>query len=308
MIKNAKIVGAQVDPDAYHRRDATVPRGSREYVMSQGELMEFAHCPHRYIMGYQESEESSDSQEWGSLIDTLLLDPVRFSDKYAIAPATYMAEGKKKGDSPVEKPWNWNATVCKDWREEQNGKTVIKADEQTEAEKATSLLQNDPIISEVLLCSEKQVMVTADYQDEVTGITVPLRALIDLAPHKDYDGYSNCLIDLKTCCLADPSAWTRAVFQHKYHVQAPFYLDLYNAATGENRKEFRHIVQESFPPYEIGRRILADEFVKLGKEKYQEALALYCQCIKTNHWPNYDELLNYNINGWGIVDPEGWMI
>lgn len=308
MIKNAKIIGTQVDPEIYHHRDSSIPRGNPQYVMSRGELVEFAHCPHRWINGYKEDDEPKDSQEWGSLIDTLLLDPLRFSEKYSVAPATYMAEGKKKGDPPIEKPWNWNATACKEWRDSQNGKSVIKAEEETEAVKAVLLLKNDPIVSEVLFCSDKQVMVTADYEDEETGIIVPLRTLIDIAPSKDYADYAKCLIDLKTCCLADPGAWTRAVFQHKYHVQSALYLDTYNAATGENRRDFRHIVQESFPPYEIAKRILSEEYIKLGREKYQDALRLYAMCIKENHWPDYDELQNYHINGWGIVDPESWMI
>jgi hypothetical protein len=274
--------------------------------MSRGELTEFFRNPHRWRAGYRDGEPT-ESKEWGSLIDTLLLDPVRFSDKYAVAPETYMADGKKKGDPQVEKPWNWNATVCKEWRELQGNKQVIKSDEKESADMAVKLIQEDPIVSELLLCSERQVMVTAEYEDE-TGITVPLRVLIDLVPHKDYDSFAQCLVDLKTCATAEPSAWRRAVAQHNYHVQAPLYLDLYNAATGENRTEFRHIIQESFPPYEVGRRILSSEFITLGREKYQSALALYCQCLKYDNWPTYEEMEQYSINGWGIVDPESWMI
>lgn len=306
MLKNAKIIGKQIDPSAYHRRDESIKRGMYEYIMSRSELMEFAYCPHRWKEGYK--EEQNDSQEWGSLIDTLLLDNGRFEKKYVVAPATYMSDGKKKGDSPVEKPWNWNATVCREWREAQNGKIVIKAEEKLAADKAVTLLKNDPIISEVLFCSDKQVMATADYEDEEAEITVPLRILIDILPSKDYEIYSKCIIDFKTCCLADSSAWKRAVFQHKYHIQAAIYLDIYNATTGENRNEFRHIIQESFPPYEIARRILSEEYIQLGRDKYQAALALYAQCLKNNYWPNYDELLNYHIDGWGIVEPEAWAI
>lgn len=307
MIKNAKIVGVQVDPEAYHRRDVAIPRGHPEYVMSRGELVEFARCPHRWKAGYRDSE-SSDSQKWGSLIDTLLLDPVRFSDKYAIAPTTYMAEGKKKGDLQVEKVWNWNATACKEWREAQGGKAIIKADEKAAGDEAIKMLQTDPMIAELIFCSEKQVMVIGEWEDAPTGLHIPLRALIDLVPSKDYSAYALSLSDLKTCCLAEPRAWKVAVFKHDYHTQAALYLDLYNVATGESRTEFRHIVQESFPPYETGKRILSVEFIDLGRDKYAKALSLYCQCVKSNHWPTYEETEDYHIGGWGIVDPEGWMI
>ena len=308
MIKNAKIVGTQIDPEQYHRRDSTIPRGHPEYIMSSGELKEFPVCPHRWKAGYRDNEESTDSQEWGSLIDTLLLDPARYPEKYAVAPATYLAEGKKKGDPPTEKPWNRNATVCKEWEEAQTGKIVVKEPYMKEASKAFSVLKDDPVVSEILIVSEKQVMVTAIYANEATGIEVPLRGLIDIAPYRDYEGYGKGLIDLKTCISAHESVWKKAVFQHGYHIQAAFYLDLYNAATGEFRNEFRHIAQESFSPYEIGKHLLSAEFIGLGRDKYQNALALYCQCIKNNYWLNYQDLAISSINGWSIVEPEGYMI
>ena len=301
MIQNAKVVGAQIDPEVYHRRDENVPRGHSEYIMSRGELIEFAHCPHRWVNGYHE-EESSKPMQWGSLIDTLLLDPDRFSAKYAIAPPTYMAEGKKKNDPPTEKKWNLNATYCSNWVDAQKGKTVIKVDEYAEALKAVEVIKSDGSISNIIDHSSKQVFVVAEYLDEETGIIVPLRILIDIVPE------DKSLIDLKTCISAEPRAWSRAVYQHGYHVQAAFYLDVYNAAMGDSRNEFRHIIQESFPPYEIGKRVLSDEFIALGRNKYQEALKLYAKCLRDYSWPSYEELQNYSINGWGIVDTEAYMI
>ena len=304
MIINANILGKQVDPEEYHARNRCIKRGEVNYIMSRGELVEFAKCPHRWKSGYKDGQESNESLEWGSLIDTLLLDRERFEQKYAVAPMTYIAEsGKDKGK---EKPWNWNAKVCQRWKDSQNGKQIIKVGRRTDAQLAILEFTCNHDIVEIISSSDKQVMVSGGYEDDETGITIPICALIDIVPQ--LTRYSDSLMDLKTSNSADSRSWPSSVFRYGYHVQSAFYLDLYNAATGENRANFRHIIQESFPPYEIGKRILAKEFIDLGREKYLSALKQYCQCIKSNHWPTYEEMEDYHIDGWGIVDPEAWMI
>lgn len=100
---NAKIVGAGISNEVYRRQDAK--RGDLEFVMSRGELCEFARCPHRWINGYK--EDDTESTEWGTLIDCLAMTPKSFNDCFAVTPATY--PGSKPGE---EKPWNWNANQC----------------------------------------------------------------------------------------------------------------------------------------------------------------------------------------------------
>jgi|SRR6185369_1190737 len=291
---NAHIIGS-VRPADYCK--APNPRGHKEFVMSRGELMEFNRCPHRWLRGYQSDE--TKSTEWGTLMDCLVLTPGQFDKEFAVAPQTYE---NSKGE---EKTWNWNANTCKEWRDEHQGLTIIKTDWLEQANQAKRVLAEDPQIVALLMCSKTQVMGVAEYHDKETGITVPVKILVDIAPEIG-SSYQNSLADLKTCATASLRAWTRAVFDHGYHVQAAFYLDVWKAATGQDRVDFLHVLQESFPPYEVGKRLLSQEYIELGRLTYTAAMQRYCRCLADNDWPGYDSKAIFN--GWNLVDVESWMI
>jgi len=293
---NAKIIQTNTDPDIYHRKDPNVRRGDMDFIMSKSELENFYTCPSRWKLGYREmDEERTKSLEWGSLIDTLLLSPDRFDDKYAVTPLTY------QNDKGEEKGWNWNATVCKEWRDQQIGKETIKPDKMTDAEAAIKRLRDDTQIAEILETSQKQVMIIGEYHDDATGLIIPVKALLDMLMP------SGAIVDLKTCQSAHPLAWPKQVYNYNYHMQAAFYKDLYDSATGNQREElFAFILSENYSPWEIGKRLLSVEFEEMGRDKYESALKIYCQCLATKTWPGYDDNAEYN--GWSMTEPEVWMI
>jgi len=132
-----------------------------------------------------------------------------------------------------------------------------------------------------------------------------LKILIDLCPAVDSE-WGKSLVDLKTATSAAVRPWTRAVHDHNLHVQAALYLDVWTACTGEDRTDFLHIVQESFAPYETCKRMLSAEYIEIGRMKYLDALKRYCQCLKTGIWPGYE--VSREFNGWGIIEPEPWMV
>lgn len=297
-----KIIGEGVDNATYQRQ--TTRRGEPEFVMSRGALCEFASCPARWINGVESDE--SKATEWGTLIDCMVLTPEKFNDFFAVTPETYRSEEKK--NVFVDKPWNWNATYCKEWRDKIGAKTPIKFELKQKADDAVKALWADKKIQSVLRSSKKQIMVMGEYHDEDTGIVVPLKGLIDFVPNVGTE-LGKTLGDFKTCANGSKHVWKKTVFEHNYHVQAALYLDLYVSATGEERLDFVHIIQESFFPYQPGRRLISEEFVKLGRHKYLSTLKRYCQCLKSGVWPGFDDEESRDCwNGWTIVSPEAWML
>lgn len=297
---SAKIVGDNIPVADYLRQAEGVKRGHPEYVMSRGALCEFDLCPRRWLLGYQ--DEGSKSTDWGDLIDALLLDPNK--SRIAVCPETYPSA---KGE---QKPWIRSANYCKEWEAERvkAGFLVCKKSEFDDAEKAVGRLLDDSQIKSLVNASLRQVMCVAEYRDDETSVVVPLRILIDLAPNWPALNipFAKCLADLKTCNSARPYTWMTSVFEHNYHVQAALYLDIFNAASGQSRTEFRHILSESCPPFEPAKRSLSDEFLSLGRAKYMRALKRYCQCLKTGEWPSYESRLE--VNGWQVTEPAAWMI
>jgi len=288
--QNAKIVGIGVNSDAYHSQPIE-NRGSKDFVMSPSSLKLFSECPSRWKSGYQPPE--SDAKDFGSLLDCLLLTPDQFESRYAVKPLTYPADGKK-GEPTTEKPWNGNSTWCKEWVESQGNKAVISKTELDNAKTAVKRLMSDETIAELLATSKTQVHVKGEWHDKATGLVIPIQCLIDIVPNGD-SPFQKSLCDLKTTRNAGQSQFARWCFTAGYHIQAALDIDLFMAAvnpnkdeSGQDRNTWLFIVQENYPPFEIGRRMLSQDFTAIGRATYQHALGRYAKCLKTGLWPPYD--------------------
>lgn len=292
------------DPKAYIALGREVRKGERGYIMSRGELVRFSKNPWKWVKS--EPVNATSEMQWGSVVDCMALTPSRFKDQYEVCPETYpTADG--------DKPWNWNASFCKNWRRdlEATGKEPIKLMDLEEARIAHSRLMEDPLIAALFSQSKTQVQCVVEYCDKDTGLKVLVKTLLDLVPNAGSE-HEKFIADLKTTKDASVYEWEKSVFHQGYHVQSAMYLDAYNAATGEDRSGFLHVVQESAPPYAVGRRMLGDDFLELGRQTYQSALKFYCQCLEANKWPGFDDMndnsANPIIDGWRITSPSSWMV
>lgn len=280
MITDAKLVEIQADPAEYHQQDAE--RGCGTFVMSRSELMTFFDNPWKWLQGFD--QEDSDATNWGSRLDTLVLDNGRFGQKFSICPKEYPHE--VKGEK-VMKPWNRNATYCQEWEAMQPGRTVLKPHEEAELLAAREMLLAHPEAAEILNCSQKQVWCKANWTDKATKVVVPVKILIDLLPDKDHPKHGKRIFDFKTAASANPNAWPYVCNRFGYHVQAAMYLDIYCAATGEDRTDWAHLVQENTPPYCVELIGLDSETIDAGRDIYKLALSEYARCLQTNQWRSY---------------------
>jgi len=298
MITNAKIVSIQTKPEDYHQ--SQFERCTPGYVMSSSDLREFAICPARYKAGVEEDTESS-SMVFGSLLDCMLLTPSQLESRFAVQPETYT---DSKG---VVKPFTRQSKTCKEWIEAQKGKTIVlilSGDKVEDAKIAVDRMVNDEIINSFINQSDVQVYISALWEDEDTGLKVPLKSLIDLLPREDSE-YSSCIADLKTTRDASTMEFNRSIFKFGYHIQAAFYFDIVNAIKND-RDTFCFIVQENKPPFQPGKRILHIDFLEMGRKEYQASLANYCKCLKSGFFPSYDDT-DEAVQGWSTCYPEPWM-
>lgn len=290
-LSNAHLIGANYNPREYQMKGK---RGEASYIMSRSSLKDFADCPSRWIRGGEMKDEETSSTIWGSLVDCVLTQPGRLDDLFAIKPDTYT------NDDGEEKPWNANSKTCRAWINQNEGRTCISQDFYLKAQRAVAQLL--PKVGGLGEC-DFQVYLKADYRDKETGLVIPICALIDLVPKE-----GRSIADLKTARNANPTKWARVCHDYWYDAQAALYLDSYNAATGEDRDQFEHIIQENEQPFEIALATLSVEFINQGRRKYTNALRLYAQCLKSGHWASYNDLALNNYNGRVLVEPENWMI
>lgn len=284
---NCRIVKANCTYAEYHKQKDGVKRGDREYSMSRSELVEFALCPARWKDAPIE-EESTAATDWGNLIECLTTNPKSFDDLFAVTPETYT---NKKGQKIAWKNDKRIDEVAQ-FLDANKGKIIIKNDTLVEARKAVESVFNFIPLLELLNVSRKQVFVSGIWKDKSTGIEIPVRSLIDLVPPKDHPVFGRWLSDFKTTRNGDPHHWARQVDDKSYDVQNALHMDMYVAATGEDRTTWVWAVQENVPPYHVVRPMPAAtaEFTAWGRVKYQSALRLYASCLATNTWPSYSSV------------------
>jgi len=296
---NCKIVGDNVSYETYHRQEKR--RGDKDYSMSRSELVEFASCPAKYILGPQ-ADDSTSSTDWGSMIDCLLTSPDKFDELFAVSPETY--PDTKTGEP---KPWTGASNFCKAWKAEQGDKKIIKSALKLDADAAVKAIQENPDVSELIKVSRKQVFVIGLWKDVATKLEIPVRILIDLVPPADHPTMGKWLADFKTARNGDPAAWARVVDDSGYDVQAALYSDLYIAATKEDRTDWVFAVQENVAPFHVVSPMpaLSAEFLEYGRIKYRSALAYYARCLSLNQWPSYSTGNNLVMGALQIIGPEG---
>lgn len=299
--QNCKVVGDNIPPEVYMRQEPGVERGSAGFVMGRSSLMDFLPCPRRWKNGGV--EKSSSSLDWGTNIDSAILTPDSFTEKFTIAPETYPASDGSN------KPWTRQAKFCKEWEAKRNaaGITVLKQDEYDEVQQALSAFQRNTFAMDILKASKKQVMVIGFYCDESTGLQIPVKCLIDFQPVT-----GRMLGDYKSSQSAAPGSFEGSIFEYAYDVQAWLSLQLWNTATGEHRDGWQFLVQENKPPFEMPDVQPAiyegGSFMELGNARGIRALKLYAQCVKTGVWLSYGMGGRLRINdSVYVADTAEWM-
>ncbi len=295
--KSSTLPPVVYDTADYHAADKH-GRGHPDFTMSRSALRKFAKCPHRWLAGHE--EETTDCMADGSLADVITLTPERLEKVYAICPETYPATQKKKDDPIEQKPWNWNANYCAEWREARfsEGKEVVKSGDISDAWEARKALFQNEHIAAFHEISKKQVLVNVEWNDADTGIIVPVKALLDIVPDPESE-FGDTLADFKRTNDASYRKWARTVHSMGLHYQAAFYIDAINAALGSKYRNFEHHIQESFAPWESTHRLLAAEFITIGRNAYQADFKDYCRALKTGKFRGYD---------CAMVEPEAWML
>lgn len=234
-------------------------------AVSKSTLWSFAKNPSKWVKTKDIARKPTDSMVWGSLVDCLLLQPAELDKSFAVSP--YPSFRSKEAQA---------------WRDAQT-LPIIDDKMISNATNAADLIRNHHFAGEFLAGSKAQVSILLEGKEAQTGERFKSKCRLDFVP--DIGGpRSEWLGDLKTTNDLSKLEWTIRDFG--YHVQAAWYLDHYNAATGEGRTRWAFIFQESEAPYEIAVVELSEEAIEKGREWYNAALAKWCHSHASGHFPN----------------------
>ena len=240
----------------------------------------------------------SPARKMGRLFHTMTLEEHLVDKEYAVRPPTYEAKGKKKDDPILEKPWNMNATFCKEWvsEMEKKGFEIVKLAEIQEVKgmrEALWELEDARAIME----GADGYEISAFWIDEEYGI--PCKCKLDILKNGQIG-------DLKKTAAGDsPSGswekWCSTLRNYKYHGQAAFYRGGVDAVYKHLKLPlpeipmFQWLVVEDAKPYDTAIYSIYDtpeassyQFFVWGRELVRFLLSQVQLWAKNGVWPSYN--------------------
>ena len=201
-----------------------------------------------------------------------------------------------------EKPWSWavrppgldgRSKEGKEWKARVGNKPILDHEEWLNVEGVVASVRTHPTARLALGNGRSEVSVFMPF---TLGRSVLRRARIDFVNE------GNALVDIKTTEDARPESFSRTLFNMRYHVQAAYYLDIWNDSLpkGETPKEsFVFIAVEKTPPFAVAVYDLARDAINAGRKEYIRLLQLYMDCEEQRHWPAYDpDIQELNLPAW----------
>ena len=255
----------------------------RHLAVSKSGLDQIAKSPLHYWARYLDPNrvwpEPTPAMRLGTALHTHVLELDQWDKQIAIAPGDINRRTKEGREQ-------WAA-----FEADAKRKTVITADDAEVVMAMGRSVWRHPAAA-MLLHWQGKAETTHMWTDPTTGAECKCRP--DWLTN---DG--NLIIDLKTTEDASPRAFQRSVANYRYHVQASWYLDGIEAATGYRPDQFIFICVEKKPPYAVAVYAADAEMVQIGAETAARDLARLVECKASNTWPGYsDQIEPLSLPAW----------
>jgi len=166
------------------------------------------------------------------------------------------------------------------------GMTGIKQDQHDTAWAQSASVNRIPELARSLANGKSEVSVY--WTDDSTGLLCKCRP--DYV--HDCGDAGVILIDVKTCGSAHPGEFSRMIAKHRYHVQAAYYTDGYQIASGRRVLGFVFAAVEMDYPHAASAIQLDDESIDQGRIDYRRNLDTYAECLATGVWKGYGDCVH----------------
>jgi exodeoxyribonuclease VIII len=261
-----------MDNTAYHAHPA----------VSKSHLDLIARSPLHYWSRYLDpnriTPEPSAAMRLGTALHTHVLELSRWDEEIAVAPA--MDRRTKAGKESYAA---FEAAAA--------GKTVITADDAEVVMAMGRSIMRHPGAA-MLLGLPGKAETTHMWTDATYEVECKCRPdwLTD-------DG--SIMVDLKTTRDASPRGFMRSIADYRYHVQAGWYLNGVEQATGKRPDQFVFICVESTAPYAVAVYAADEVMTDRGYEQAMKDLGKLAVCRAADSWPSYsDQIETISLPGW----------
>lgn len=189
------------------------------------------------------------------------------------------------------KPVKLWSDIKAEWDAVNSHRQILNQDQWDAVHKAAKAIKEHPAASKLINTGSGKAEQSAYWIDSLTGELCRCRP--------DWWRDDNIIVDLKTTENASKDGFAKSIANFRYDVQAAFYLDGIEAATGKRPRGFVFVAVEKKPPFAVGVYVLDAETLDAARAVYQKDLESYAFCQKTGNWPGYgDKIQTINLPAW----------
>jgi hypothetical protein len=248
---------------------------SEEYHAAPGlsstGLKRLAVTPAHYQAYLNEPRKETPALRFGRMLHEAVLEPERWADGHAVEPAG------------INKRTNAGKEELAAFEAENKGKHIITRDEADKIAAVQRACRSHIGARTILTAADGVAEQSVWWTDPMTGVLCKCRP----------DWWTSLVLaDLKTCESAEQRAFSRAIYNYGYHMQAAFYADGVAAATDTEPKPFLFLAVEKKPPYAAAAYMADPGMMELGRTQYRRLLHLYAECEARWYWPGYPDEIN----------------
>jgi exodeoxyribonuclease VIII len=264
----------------------------RHSAVSKSHLDQIAKSPLHYWARYLDpnrvTPEPTPAMAIGSAVHTHVLELDQWDARYVTAP-----EGINRRTNAGKAEWEAFEVAS-------TGRTVLaKADAELVMRMGHSVFAHPA--AAMLLAMPGKAETTHMWTDQATGLRCKCRP--DWLTN---DG--SLIVDLKTTEDASPMGFRKSIANWRYHVQASWYLDGLEHATGKRPDQFIFICVEKKPPFACAVYAADAEMIQIGAETAARDLDVLATCKAAAAWPGYsDQIETINLPPWMRPKADGTM-
>lgn len=236
--------------------------------------------PAHYMNLLENPEEETPAMKFGTAFHTLLLEPERFDEEYAVGGPINPKTGETFGPKTKK---------MQEWLDEQGGGLFISQEDSDNLNGMREAVHAKEEAAALLDGAERELSIV--WEDVRTGRL--LQARVDAFLRRP------CIFsDLKSSLDASPRAFHRSSLDYGYFMQSSMYHDGVKILTGSEPYKPQFIVVEKKPPYAVAVHEVEIEDLEFGRKQYQYALDVLAICEKKGKWPAYPGVLKLSPAKW----------
>jgi hypothetical protein len=255
--------------------------GNKDYL-SRSSLKDYDRNPYYYWAMHlnpdRPERKATPQMDFGSAFHLFICEPEKFDLECAVEPE------KKVLKYDGEEEYRAYKLECEELA--RSGKLILSSAEFETLKEMKAALTRDSRIEGLIEGAE--VEKSFFWQDKETGLYLKSRP--DLL-------HTNMIVDVKTCADASPRAFSAAIADYWYHVQAAMVQDAVLATEGRMIESFIFVGCEKKYPFNTCVYLLEEDSIKKGREKYKEILPLLKHSLEHNDWPDF-EIQSIGLPGW----------